>query len=177
VLGAPWAGRIGLPQLLLICGRYANHNAHTASLCKDCAKNPLRFVFNSLQTNGGPGEKSLSRAQPRETPDKRFRKGVLLETAPPFQHDRCSRTPESGCSSRDCAKRAGPYLFNAQDRGNRVALDMDWSESPVHGEQEGSAYNGHFETVCYHPLFLFGDNGDCCEAATGNVHRAEGGRA
>ena len=32
---------------------------------------------------------------------------------------------------------------------------MDSSESPVHGQQEGVAYNGHFESVCYHPLFLF----------------------
>ena len=46
---------------------------------------------------------------------------------------------------------------------------MDSSESPVHGQQEGSAYNGHFESVCYHPLFLFNDHGDCLarEAATG----------
>ena len=41
------------------------------------------------------------------------------------------------------------------DSSSRVVLDMDSSESPVHGEQEGSAYNGHFESVCYHPLFLF----------------------
>ena len=30
----------------------------------------------------------------------------------------------------------------------RVVLDMDSSESPVHGQQEGSAYNGHFASVC-----------------------------
>ncbi len=35
---------------------------------------------------------------------------------------------------------------------------MDSSESPVYGEQEGAAYNGHFETVCYHPLFLFNES-------------------
>ena len=29
----------------------------------------------------------------------------------------------------------------------RVILDMDSSESPVHGQQEGVAYNGHFESV------------------------------
>jgi hypothetical protein len=34
------------------------------------------------------------------------------------------------------------------DRSDRIVLDMDSSESPVHGQQEGSAYNGHFETVC-----------------------------
>ena len=38
-------------------------------------------------------------------------------------------------------------------RVDRIVLDMDSSESPVHGAQEGSAYNGHFESVCYHPLF------------------------
>ena len=46
----------------------------------------------------------------------------------------------------------------------RVILDMDSSESPVHGQQEGAVYNGHFECVCYHPLFLFNRFGDC-EAA------------
>ena len=32
-----------------------------------------------------------------------------------------------------------------QDNSERVVLDMDSTESPVHGQQEGSAYNGHFE--------------------------------
>jgi hypothetical protein len=61
------------------------------------------------------------------------------------------------------------------DTSDRVVLDMDSSESPVHGEQEGSAYNGHFESVCYHPLFLFNDHGDCLAAKLrpGNVHSAE----
>ena len=57
----------------------------------------------------------------------------------------------------------------------RVILDMDSSESPVYGEQEGAAYNGHFEAVCYHPLFLFNEFGDCEGAMLrpGNVHSAE----
>ena len=44
-----------------------------------------------------------------------------------------------------------------------------------HGQQEGSAYNGHFESVCYHPLFLFNDHGDCLAAKlrSGNVHSAD----
>src|SRR6266436_4890196 len=61
------------------------------------------------------------------------------------------------------------------DRSDRTVLDMDSSESPVHGQQEGSAYNGHFESVCYHPLFLFNGHGDCLAAKLrpGNVHSAE----
>ena len=63
----------------------------------------------------------------------------------------------------------------AQTARQRVILDMDSSESPVHGEQEGAAYNGHFEAVCYHPLFLFNEFGDCEGAMlrAGNVHSAE----
>jgi len=63
----------------------------------------------------------------------------------------------------------------AMDRSDRTVLDMDSSESPVHGQQEGSAYNGHFETVCYHPLFLFNDHGDCLAAKLrpGNVSSAD----
>jgi hypothetical protein len=34
----------------------------------------------------------------------------------------------------------------------RVVLDMDSAEIPVYGQQEQSAYNGHFESACYHPL-------------------------
>ena len=60
-------------------------------------------------------------------------------------------------------------------RAGRIVLDMDSSESPVHGAQEGSAYNGHFESVCYHPLFLFTEHGDCVAATLrpGNVHSAD----
>ena len=60
-------------------------------------------------------------------------------------------------------------------RADRIVLDMDSSESPVHGAQEGSAYNGHFESVCYHPLFLFNDQGDCLAASLrpGNVPSAD----
>jgi hypothetical protein len=60
----------------------------------------------------------------------------------------------------------------------RVILDLDSSESPVHGQQEGATYNGHFECVCYHPLFCFNQFGDCEGAMLrpGNVHSAEGWR-
>ena len=63
----------------------------------------------------------------------------------------------------------------AFDDSERVVLDMDSTESPVHGQQEGSAYNGHFESVCYHPLLLFNGHGDCLAAKLrpGNVHSAE----
>ncbi|MBU4175786.1 MAG: IS1380 family transposase [Actinobacteria bacterium] len=63
-------------------------------------------------------------------------------------------------------------------KAKKVILDIDSSESPVHGSQEGSAYNGHFESTCYHPLFCFNNFGDCEGAVLrpGNVHSADGWR-
>jgi hypothetical protein len=64
----------------------------------------------------------------------------------------------------------------AIDSPRRVVLDMDSTEIPVYGRQEQSAYNGHFESTCYHPLLLFNYEGDCLVAKLrpGNVHSAEG---
>ena len=41
-----------------------------------------------------------------------------------------------------------------------IILDMDSSDSPTYGKQEGSTYNGHFGYNCYHPLFVFNQFGD-----------------
>src|SRR5918995_1772216 len=59
-----------------------------------------------------------------------------------------------------------------------IVLDMDSSVSPTFGEQEGSAYNGHFGCTYYHPLFVFNQFGDLerCALRPGNVHSAEGWR-
>ena len=55
-----------------------------------------------------------------------------------------------------------------------IVLDMDSSVSPTYGEQEGTAYNGHFGCTCYHPLFLFNQFGglERCVLRHGNVHSA-----
>ena len=60
-----------------------------------------------------------------------------------------------------------------------IVLDMDSSESPTYGDQEGGAYNGHFGCTCYHPLFVFNQLGDVerCALRPGNVHSADGWRA
>jgi len=67
----------------------------------------------------------------------------------------------------DRIRRKKPY--------KRLILDMNSSVSPTHGDQEGSAYNGHFECTCYHPLFCFNQDGDLERVLlrNGNVHSAE----
>jgi hypothetical protein len=59
--------------------------------------------------------------------------------------------------------RAGLAALNAawvstamsHTKTQRLILDLDTSESPVHGQQEGDKHNGHYGSVCYRPLFCF----------------------
>ena len=51
----------------------------------------------------------------------------------------------------------GTWIDRFHDRNGLkyIVLDMDSSVSPTHGDQEGTAWNGHFDCTCYHPNFLF----------------------
>jgi hypothetical protein len=57
----------------------------------------------------------------------------------------------------------------------QIILDMDSSVSPTYGNQEGTAYNGYFQCMCYHSLFCFNQYGDLERALlrNGNVHSAD----
>jgi len=69
------------------------------------------------------------------------------------------------------------------DRGAALTSTLHWFETELLTKEENliglMALNretvGHFESVCYHPLFLFNSHGDCLAAKlrSGNVHSAE----
>jgi hypothetical protein len=75
------------------------------------------------------------------------------------------------------AKASGEWIDQLRDRRRlrEVVLDMDSSVSETYGEQQGTAYNGHFGCTCYHPLFCFNQFGDVEHSMLreGNVHSAK----
>ena len=75
---------------------------------------------------------------------------------------------------------SGHWIDRVHDRRppSKIILDMDSSVNPTYGDQDGTAYNGHFGCTCYHPLFLFNQFGDLerCRLRPGNVHSADGWR-
>ena len=75
------------------------------------------------------------------------------------------------------ANLSGNWIDRARrdESDSEIVLDMDSSVSPTHGEQEQSAWNGHFGCTCYHPLFVFNQFGDLerCALRAGNVHSAD----
>ena len=76
---------------------------------------------------------------------------------------------------------SGMWVDRVRERSvlSKLILDMDSSVCETCGRQEGSAYNGHFGCACYHPLYIFNQDGDV-ERATlrnGSVHSADDWRA
>jgi hypothetical protein len=72
---------------------------------------------------------------------------------------------------------SGLWIAQLRERQpmRELILDLDSSVSETYGEQEGTAYNGHFDCTCYHPLFCFNQFGDVERALLreGNVHSAK----
>jgi hypothetical protein len=110
----------------------------------------------------------------------------------------CGRLPESGAdlASQPTLSR----LENAADRGacyrlaralvgvylrererdgvpERILLDLDGTDDPAHGDQEGTAYHGYYRQHMYHPLLVFDGDTDQLIAAVlrpGNAHGSRG---
>jgi len=74
-------------------------------------------------------------------------------------------------------KLSGKWIDRLRERKPRreLILDMDSSVIETYGEQEGTAYNGHFDCTCYHPLSCFNQFDDVERALLrdGNVHSAK----
>ncbi len=111
------------------------------------------------------GQKGLDRFAASESQMGRFETGSLADSK--------NLTALTGLSGRWIDR-----VQRLRKRPNLI-LDIDSSESPVHGEQEASAYNGHFGCSCYHPLFVFNQHGDLerCALRPGNVHSADNWKA
>lgn len=63
------------------------------------------------------------------------------------------------------------------ERARRGTIDVDSSAIETHGDQPGSAYNGHYKTTCYHPLIaMLASTGDWLgvELRPGQVHTSVG---
>jgi len=82
-----------------------------------------------------------------------------------------------GCNREKLAMLPGMWIDRLREHRamTELVLDMDSSVSETHGQQEGSAYNGHFDCTCYHPLFCFNQFGDVEGSLLreGNVHSAK----
>lgn len=71
------------------------------------------------------------------------------------------------------------YLQERARRGpsQRILLDLDGTDDPTHGQQEGTAYHGYFRPHLYHPLLIFDSETNHLITAVlrpGTVHASHG---
>ena len=98
---------------------------------------PFQFTFNGLLKVAFQGSRVTSDAGLILVRELDERLGLEKLTADARGKSRGADGAESGHARAN----------RTTGRPDRVVLDMDSSESQVHGQQEGSAYNGHFESA------------------------------
>ncbi len=60
----------------------------------------------------------------------------------------------------------------------RIVLDLDATDDPLHGNQEGRFFHGYYKAYCYLPLYIFcGDHLLCAKLRQANGDAAEGTEA
>jgi DDE family transposase len=112
--------------------------------------------------------------------------GRLPESDPDLASQPTFSRWENSFSARDCyrlAQALGEVYLRERERAGvpqRIVLDLDSTDDPTHGEQEGSAYHGYFRQHMYHPLLVFdGETGQFITAILrpGTAHAGHGALA
>ncbi len=67
------------------------------------------------------------------------------------------------------------FLQMHEKAPTRIVLDLDATDDPVHGRQEGRFFHGYYKEYCYLPLYIFcGDFLLCARLRQANGDAAEG---
>jgi hypothetical protein len=67
------------------------------------------------------------------------------------------------------------FLESYRKPPKRIWLDLDATDDPVHGHQEGRFFHGYYRHYCYLPLYIFcGDHLLCARLRPSNIDAAAG---
>jgi hypothetical protein len=112
--------------------------------------------------------------------------GRLPESEPDLASQPTFSRFENAFSARDCyrlAEALGEVYLRERERDGvptRIVLDLDSTDDPTHGQQEGSAYHGYYRHHMYHTLLVFdGETGQLITAILrpGTAHAGAGALA
>lgn len=67
------------------------------------------------------------------------------------------------------------FLDSFEQAPERIVLDFDATDNPLHGEQESRFYHGYYRDYCYLPLYVFsGRHILCAKLRPSNIDAAKG---
>ena len=78
-------------------------------------------------------------------------------------------------------RRAGEALFldvfiqSFREPPERIVLDLDATDDPIHGQQSGRFFHGYYRSYCYLPLYIFcGEHLLCARLRPSNIDASAG---
>ena len=153
-------------RVLGLCLGYEDLNDHD-ELCRDrllallCDRDDLTGELRRLESDRGKplaGKSTLNRLEltPAEGPQGQYKKIV----ADPAGMDELL---------------VEVLLEAHQEPPEEVVLDVDATDDPLHGKQEGRFFHGYYQRYCYLPLYIFcGDQLLCARLRSSNRGAAHG---
>jgi DDE family transposase len=67
------------------------------------------------------------------------------------------------------------YIQSQPQAPKQIVLDLDATDDPVHGNQEGRFFHGYYGAYCYLPLYIFiGDQLVCARLRSSNIDASAG---
>jgi len=94
----------------------------------------------------------------------------------PFDADRSSRYKKIVARPAAMDDLLVDLFLEAHDRApEEIILDVDATDDPLHGDQEGRFYHGYYRSYCYLPLYIFcGEHLLCARLRTADQDGAAG---
>ena len=94
----------------------------------------------------------------------------------PVGADKDSRYKKIVCRTHDVERLFVTLFLQAHSRPpERIVLDLDATDDPIHGHQLGRFFHGYYKNYCYLPLYIFcGDHLLCARLRPADIDAAAG---
>jgi len=94
----------------------------------------------------------------------------------PIGADKGSRYKKVVCRTRDVERLFVSLFLQAHSRPpERIVLDLDATDDPIHGHQLGRFFHGYYKGYCYLPLYIFcGDHLLCARLRPSDIDACAG---
>src|SRR5512142_2799550 len=94
----------------------------------------------------------------------------------PIGADQDSRYKKITCNTREVERLlVRPFLQAHREPPERIVLDLDATDDPVHGHQLGRFFHGYYKSYCYLPLYIFcGDHLLCARLRPSDIDASAG---
>ena len=177
--GLPWLAAADTE--IGVCAEIA---AHVPDWRREARAHPLAMLICQRVSQIACGYEDQNDATTlRPDPLLKLVCGRLPERDAPLASQPTLSRLENAVSARDCYRIALALgTLYLRERGAagiplRIVLDLDSTDDPTHGSQEGTRYHGYYRQQMYHPLLIFdGDTDQLITAVLrpGNAHAGKG---